>query len=574
MKCCTGVSLMDMCLNCVLYCYDKINSIFYECYKLFYWVWYLFIIAIIIILVMMAYYILDQLLTPEFIEGMGAYQLLTIGLGAQRSVRNQVIATTALGYNEYTLVNMEDNMRLFAQERNDDAFQQNEKEFESVSQYNFVLSQNWKTFHDVARDVSSQGQQGGWVNLNEYAANSSVYVFATTVDNGTYFTYETSIANNPMDGAGIDKILDSSTSTYWTPYPSTGTAAAVGQDVIIDFYLSPIRMTDEVYTGWDIEQITLDWRFELDSSNTPLNETTPITFEIYYESNVSDTWIQFDYGATGNSFEPAVTRGIRQTDSSFSMNINIEQEISTKRLQLRLLDVNNWGTEYFLNDVRFDGHAPQSEVVVPVVQFQTWLFDGSLTRNENATTYIEDNVYYDNQGTYVEQCPEPTPIHGLMYRGFSRRVLNEQLAVGHEPFIMALRNIALSPFYIAIFLLGILFMAYLFTFIMEWFLMKLDLYRENPYAKVPLVTSLEDYDVNEHEVGPEQLGVSTAWQTSGQNKSYKAPLLDHDGPGVTKDKTAIEMNMMNNVNNTLRGKGKALGSSSDVGTHQPGHRAG
>merc|ERR1711971_931075 len=114
-------------------------------------------------------------------------------------------------------------------------------------------------------------------------------------------------------------------------------------------------------------------------------------------------------------------------------------------------------------------------------------------------TAAGDLVFDYSDGTYTDLCPQITPIHGLMYRGFVRTWLNEQLLEGHAPFINAARNIALSPFFLLIVLIMVLFVAYLFAFIMEWFLMKLDLYRENPYARVPLVTCDVEYDTTMHE---------------------------------------------------------------------------
>merc|ERR1719361_1027143 len=159
--------MMDYMLNCILYCYDKMHRCSYNLYKVFFWVWYLFKIAIVVMIVMMAYYILSEVLTPEFIEQLGAFQLMTIGLGAQRSVRNQVLATTALGYNQYTLVNMENSMISYAQERNDDAFQQNSNELNNIGQYNALLEINWRAYMDTSRDVTSESANGQWINLND-----------------------------------------------------------------------------------------------------------------------------------------------------------------------------------------------------------------------------------------------------------------------------------------------------------------------------------------------------------------------------------------------------------------------
>merc|ERR1719297_242729 len=117
---------MDYCLNCILFCYDKMRNCSYNMYKLFFWMFYLFKIAIVLLIIVIAYYILDELLRPEFIEGLGAFQLMTVGIGAQRSVRNQVLCTTALSYNEYTLGLMQENINEYAKERNNDAYTQDE----------------------------------------------------------------------------------------------------------------------------------------------------------------------------------------------------------------------------------------------------------------------------------------------------------------------------------------------------------------------------------------------------------------------------------------------------------------
>jgi len=299
---------------------------------------------------------------------------------------------------------------------------------------------------------------------------------------------------------------------------------------------------------------TLDWRF-FDSSVTPVDAVTPIQFEVWIENGTADS--NDFYKIAEDEFAPSVVGGIRQSEANSQIYLTIADEVSTSRIEFRLLNVENFGSEYFLNELRFDGHAPESQIVVPVVDFLTWLFDASLTANENATSRIEEEVFFDNDGTYVELCPVVTPIHGLMFRGFSRTWINAQLAEGHLPFINAIRNICLSPFYIAIVLIGILFLAYLFAFIMEWFLMKLDLYRENPYAKVPLVTATCAYDVSEHETAPDAYGQSTAMQ---HRESYKSPSMA-DGSNAdlltmqkSTDREAIEMNMVNNVRNTLRGK--------------------
>merc|ERR1711971_40764 len=171
-------------------------------------------------------------------------------------------------------------------------------------------------------------------------------------------------------------------------------------------------------------------------------------------------------------------------------------------------------------------------------------------------TAAGDLVFDYSDGTYTDLCPQITPIHGLMYRGFVRTWLNEQLLEGHAPFINAARNIALSPFFLLIVLIMVLFVAYLFAFIMEWFLMKLDLYRENPYARVPLVTCDVEYDTSMHETATEDVG---AYGMATMNADYYNPTVLKNSTSNLLDKKVtsrkgIEMGLTSDVKGTLRGK--------------------
>eukprot|EP01083_Nonionella_stella_P179915 640099_1 len=490
-KCCYGRSLIDYCLNCVIFCHDKLYRLSYNLWKIFFWVWWLLKIMIVALLILMLYYLVDQILTVEFIEGIGTFQLMTVGIGAQRSVRNQVLCTTALGYNNYTLTNLDQSVGHYAQERNDDAWTQNVAELQRVGEWNVLFCNSWVAYQTVARPVTSESPDGVWVNLNSSSTTQEEKNTAIRQHQGTYYTYD------PVGGNVADptNLFDEDTATSWRPYEDPGDAT-VNQDVTFDFYLSPIYMTDALTVGWDLVQVTLSWRFEFDDTNIPAGDVSAISYDIHLQGNDSAFYL-----AESASYEPEVVV-TRQSVSSHVQYITFPNEIDTRRMQLIFKNVDIWGTEYRLNDITIAGHAPESQVACPVVDFRFWEFDASPTKNENASHYFipEINTYYDADGTYIEYCPQVTPIHGFMYRGFVRTWLNEQLIEGHRPFILALRNIALSPFFIAIGLIGVLFMAYLFAFITEWFLMKLDLYRENPYARVPLVTtSYEDYDVTEHE---------------------------------------------------------------------------
>eukprot|EP01084_Bolivina_argentea_P112166 200060_1 len=379
---------------------------------------------------------------------------MTVGIGAQRTVRNQVICSTALGYNNYTLSNLERSVGDYAVERNTDAWGRNLIELQRVDQFNQLFCQGWVAYMAASRDTSSTSPDPTWMFLNTSDTTSTLPITRTQA----YYTVDVLDTNNPIDMSTIGNLFDNDADTYWTPNISL----ISDQDVMIDFNLPKIRMSesDADSTWWNIVQISFNWRFIYDASNTPSDKSTPITFDIQTEGNNTGVLSTIPY-PNGNTYSPMMlgNPGTRQTSESTIKIVTIADEINTPRVRIIFRNVSRWGTEYYLNDIAIAGHAPRSQIVCPEIQFKFWEFDASPTNNWNATvipnlkTPTPDQpdavTYYDADGTYVELCPQITPIHGLMYRGFVRSWLNEQLIIGHEPFILAIRNIALSPFYIA-----------------------------------------------------------------------------------------------------------------------------
>eukprot|EP00483_Globobulimina_turgida_P010726 UN10747 len=112
-----------------------------------------------------------------------------------------------------------------------------------------------------------------------------------------------------------------------------------------------------------------------------------------------------------------------------------------------------------------------------------------------------------------------------MYRGFVRSWINNQLLKAHKPFILAIRNIALSPFFILFGAILGLIVVYVLGFIVEWLLIRFNLFRENMYSKVTLIsTKWEEYDPELHYV------TSTGVDTSDDD-NYGPPNEDKDECG-------------------------------------------
>ena len=558
---CSGATVLDTLLNAVMFCHDKLNRFTYNLWKVFYWIWLLLKLAIAGCFVMILYVLVDQIIDPDFINGMGIYYFMTAGIRVQRSVRNEVLSTTALAYNNYTLANMESTIDALRTGWNDDAWDFNEDELDRVNEYNTLFCSGWSAYLGTTKDVTTQSSYGEWKDWNASSDQS------TLEDVGTYYMYFDDAVSTD-----IENLFDSESSTSWSPL--TNDSSLTG-NVTLDFYLSSIWLSSEATSGWDLEQITLDWRFNYSDTVTPVDETTEVHYDIYVRNDTNSSaddygWIKLE--SIAQFYTPATGGDPETRLSSASTVQTLTPSVSTDTLQIRIVfeDVEDWGIETFLNGIAFAGSS--YDIDCPEVQFAYWDFEAAPTDNPNATfttQYYNDSdwkveKFVDNMGTYIELCPAITPIHGLMFRGFVGEWLEDQLEEAHEPFIDAVRAIALCPFYLMAVGICVLFIAYLFAMIMEFFLMKLDLYRENPYARVPLVvTDYDDYDPEQHETGAPDLesrGSIYGMATAGMNYVSSKNLLDDP---LVPDRNGIEMGMTHR-DNPLQPNGASNGTGDEA----------
>ena len=130
--CWNGTAICDKVLNCVIWCHDKIRHCGYNLWKFIYWGWVILRLIILVVVIYMAYVLVDGIVSVDFIISLGTFDLLTVGLAAQRSIRNEVICTTALAYNNYTLGLLSDSRETYAKEKNEQAWDFNVDELERV----------------------------------------------------------------------------------------------------------------------------------------------------------------------------------------------------------------------------------------------------------------------------------------------------------------------------------------------------------------------------------------------------------------------------------------------------------
>ena len=438
------VKIFDMCLQCIIYCDNKIEYCGYNLMKIFYLFQIILYLFILILIVLACYVIIDQVITVEFIEKLGIFSILTSGIAAQRTVRNQVISVTAVGYNKFTLNTMLSSMQTYAFEKNMQAFAYNNNELYKVTQFNEQFCNSYGSYLNTERDVQLDTGINSIIILN-FTGNTS-----DPLNNPNYLFDDNS--NSKYRPSLNDNLNNKNVLMIELPP--------------IKFGLNLAKSNENRWSWWVLTKINLSFEIQFNTSN--LNNKLNFTL---YGSNDSLNNMEI-ISLDKNTIDPTYIQ-LQLTDIITITGDSINKEY--RYLKIIWDNVNEWiNYNAYLKNMKFIGKVNKNKFDCPQIIFDEWNFNAS--------------------NTYVKGCSAGlTPIHGLMYRGFIRLKLNDEMRDGHAPFIIAGRSICLSPFTIILAALIILLIAHLFIFIIEYILMKYNLYRQNPYAKVPLIISHTNY---------------------------------------------------------------------------------
>ena len=407
-------------------------------------------------MILMVYIIVDNVISIDFIIGLGTFDLLTAGIAAQRSVRNEVICTTALSYNNYTLELLQDSRQTYAQEKNEQAWNTNIDELERVDEYNAYYCTFFGTYQATVRDVM-RDQSLTLVEQNLVTATIS----SSNVNE-----------SDIIDSILFEKAFDENTASALTMSGNVSdyNTSDITLSIIVELPAIEMSEKDEIYCYWQISYLEFYWTFDYDG---PFGGDVITSVLYHVETKAEDEdaeWtvggIEFNkYGAGGN--------GIRYS----SQTNNVQWDSITRYIRINFTKFQYWQDTYFLRELKFYGSADSDCISCDEVEFYFWDFDATET--------------------YIELCPYVTPVHGIMYRGFVRDWLTDELISGHAPFIKSIRSISLSAFAIIFVAVLVLLLIYLLGFIIEYMLIKANLERENPYAAVPLVYCENDQYYND-----------------------------------------------------------------------------
>jgi hypothetical protein len=402
------------------------------------------------------YYLIDEIINVNFIKKLEIFPLLTSALAAQRSVRNSVICTTALTYNKYTLTDMEASRLQYAVQMNVEVVDWNKAELETVDSFNSYFCSSWDEYLGTTRDVTKDG----------------------------YPLYYNGSSNMDTEAnKTLGNLFDHSVNTSWQPYtPSdseTLRKAGKQRTVTIDIEFPLLQLTWSPHpnhsTYWRIDHVEFSWEFNKSNSQGYDSAYGSVPYTFSTKQNGSDEF----YGEQISSYKYFASDYTKTNDVQSVYLYNQQNE--TKWLRINFSSAEEWADAFKLNEITVYGRVAPHNIYCPYVIFSPVIFDASSSQYS------------------PKFCPGVQPIFGVMYRRFVRSWLDDELWTGHLPFIIAIRAICLSPFYILAIGLGILICAYLAAFIFEWLLSSVDLFRENPYAAVPLVYSKHEYDKLRHE---------------------------------------------------------------------------
>ncbi len=432
-KCCPSkFSTKDKVLSCIIWAHDRIWNLGYSVWKMVYIFCFIFQFFILVLFVYVLYFYVDEIINSEFIKQIGIFDLLTSGLGGQRAVRNEALATQALSYNSYSLAQLDASRQMYIDEKNKMGALWNSKESLDIERWNNYFCEAWENYIVEERDVTTDG------------------LFLNFTGNATDFKYT----------------LDGNTDTFWVP-----------SKVFIDLELPEFSVSDEITSFWEISEIHFTWNFHFNNS-LAFDETDYISFHFFSKLGRNDTYF------------PQTTDTNRYYGASHGKwnNLQIITFLDSKIKETRFIRIEfeNTGMHrektrigaFELVELVIKGKIPMDNVGCPSIKFEYFNFD--------AETAVE-----------MENCPtnKVTEVHGIMFRGFVRVWINSQLWEAHLLFLNALRNICLSPFYILSVAILIVFCGVLFLAILEWLLAKANMFRENPYTRVPLVRGFEEGEI-------------------------------------------------------------------------------
>jgi len=474
--------------------------------------------------ILMLYVLVDQIVTTEVLSGFGAFEAMTMGIAVHRTVRNEQIAIRALYINSVSIPFIENSLQTYADSLIVQTYTFNTEELEDINSFNARFCPLLRTYLYTPRDLSYFLGQVYIVGGNDVGTNGYNNVENQGLSWGTLCTSGCTSLNNNYGGG--DKtflsqgLTDGESQTYWQPavgtYDENGNmirSPTNNYTVMILEFNAQTELGDLADDGtrsgisfFEVTQLVFTWGlFEVDSLSSyrsdygiPSYTLTPEAEDggaaIWYSYADVDTgcdtltdsaWIEAEYEATSSYDSTSLYTTI---DSTFPH----EQRAEISTGEAKCVKI-SWKTADWGGNVQVGNNVMQSLYSLQEINFYGRL---PLENAANCPRAVWTEMYYQ-PSEFNESCEIFTPIHGLSMNEFVRDVWSDKLEEEHGPYMNAMRSILLSPFFIVLILVILLIIFTMLGGMIEMILIRSGLIRENPYAKIPCVLTVETYTVPE-----------------------------------------------------------------------------
>ncbi|GAB5359134.1 hypothetical protein AAMO2058_000518400 [Amorphochlora amoebiformis] len=237
-----------------------------------------------------------------------------------------------------------------------------------------------------------------------------------------------------------------STTTFPTTFPNSTSPLAI-YSIERNTFGIPV---------YKISRVQVTWQY-LPNNTSPLSSVS-LDYDVVLSMS-NDSYAFESYASANNSnwFKETLNQA-RSTTLTTSFN-------DVKALFVGII-VNNALPGYHLESIQLVGYGPRADFGCPTVKWYALDF---------------------KPNKYLGPCHKIDPVLGHTMRVWNRYNWTEAMENAHEPYINAVRNIALSPFAIMIVGIVLYLTLSLIVDVIEWLLMSVGMIRTRRYVEVPVV---------------------------------------------------------------------------------------
>eukprot|EP00301_Raphidiophrys_heterophryoidea_P023575 c7412_g1_i1.p1 GENE.c7412_g1_i1~~c7412_g1_i1.p1 ORF type:complete len:1722 (-),score=389.05 c7412_g1_i1:1239-6404(-) len=385
-------------------------------------------LCVLLLIVLIAYWVVDNAISLDTFDQFGVFSAMTAAPAAQRTLRNEQLVTKGYAYNQVAEADFKSGIYLKAGSIYKQQDQFNTEQYKKVNDFNEEYCSAISTALLYPFTMQTDTNSGCCPSV---ISPSSVLVFSLDASE------QDGITNYVIDQIQFDFL--------WQP-----TALPVGSSST-----SSSCYDYSVYA--DITTLSLNVNLLQTLNNS-------ITQNVYSESV---SWVPLSSPPSKCVAVTPTSYFMSQQTTSITVNPSAVDSIYASTLSLQFPMHSMAYSTFSLSGITVEGHISSSEEIA--CDKVIW---------HELDFKIKD---------YVANCSSVAPVSTVMMRIFDRDNWTATLKEAHRPFINAMRNIALSPFYILTVALVVLVVVLLFLSLLEWCMVKVDLVRANAFVRVPCI---------------------------------------------------------------------------------------